>query len=72
VVSLRGWSDVDIMECDLRRLNLAIEAAQKADIDEWRERYRIAGWKVEAPADDPDDDEAFNEQLRSTIALFRK
>lgn len=60
------------MECDLRRLNLAIEAAQKADIDEWRERYRIAGWKVETPTDDPDDDEAFNEQLRSTIALFRK
>jgi len=60
------------MECDLRRLNLAIEAVDKANIEEWRERYRIAGWKVESPSADPDDDEAFNEQLRSTIAMFKK
>lgn len=67
-----SWSDTEIMECDLVRLNFAIDAKQKAEEVQWLERYKIAGWKVEQPLPEPGTNEEFNEQLRSSLALFRK
>ena len=72
VASLRGWSDKVIMECDLRRLCFAIDTAEKVNRDEWRHRYRLAGWKVEDPVYEPETDEEFNEQVRATLRMFSR
>lgn len=60
------------MECDLGRLQIAIEAARKRIEGDWRQRYRIAGYKVDEPAYEPDSDAAFNDQIRGTIALMQQ
>lgn len=60
------------MECDLGRLRMAIDAAREQAESDWRQRYRIGGLKVEEPTAEPANDDEFNAQMRSTIALFRK
>ncbi len=69
---LPGWGDDAIMECDLGRLRIAIEAAREQTEADWRQRYWIAGFKIDEPIPEPEDDEAFNEQLRATMAMFRR
>lgn len=66
------WPDSEIMECDLRRLNFAIDTKQKSDETQWLERYKIAGWKVEMPTEEPETNEEFNDRLRSSIEMFRR
>lgn len=72
VITLRGWSDTDIMECDLRRLRFAIDKVDASIGEEWRIRWRIGGFKIDDPVDDLEDDEAFNAQLRATVGIFKK
>lgn len=69
---LPGWGDDAIMGCDLARLKTATLAARdQADAD-WRQRYRIAGFKIEEPIPEPEDDgDALTAQLRNTLAMFR-
>lgn len=59
------------MECDLGRLRIAIDAARDQTESDWRQRYRLAGFKVPEQVPEPEDDEAFNDQLRETLAMFR-
>ena len=59
------------MGCDLGRLAIAIEAAQKQTEAQWRERYRIAGFEVEEPEPEPLDDGEFNERARSAMAALK-
>ncbi|WAJ27539.1 hypothetical protein [Antarcticirhabdus aurantiaca] len=69
---LPGWSDGDIMGCDLVRLHVALDTARKRIEAESRERYRLAGYKVPEPIDTEElDDDAFNAQIRGTVALMR-
>ena len=59
------------MECDLGRLRTAVDAARDQIEADWRQRYRLAGFKVQEPIPEPEDDEAFNDQLRATLSMFR-
>lgn len=68
---LPGWGDDAIMLCDMARLRIAIEAARVQSEADWRRRYRIGGFKVDEPMPEPEDDEAFNDQMRGTIEMFR-
>lgn len=74
VYALPGWSDQVIVECDLARLHIAIDAANDRQAADWRQRARIAGIDVPEPEDEtePDTDEAFNAQLRRSMAGFRR
>ena len=72
ILSRLGWSDSDIMTCDLRRLCFAIDTARKVNEAEWRHRYRAAGWKVEEPHPEPRTDEDFNDQVRATMRMFAR
>lgn len=69
---LPGWGDEEIMECDLGRLQIAVEASREQVESDWRQRYRIGGFKIDDPIAEPEDDEAFNDQIRSTMAMFRR
>lgn len=69
---LPGWGDTAIMACDLGRLRVALNAAREQTESDWRQRYRLARFEVREPVPEPEDDEAFNDQLRGTLAMFRK
>lgn len=73
MVNLRGWSDADIMECDLLRLDMAVTAMAKETGREWRLRFRIAGHDVKEPGDAEEvDDETFNQNVRDAMAMFKR
>lgn len=69
---LPGWGDEEIMECDLGRLQIAIDAAREQTESDWRQRYRIGGFKLDDQVPEPETDEDFNDQVRATMAMFRK
>lgn len=72
-MTLRGWSDTEIMECDLLRLDMAVTAMAKELGREWRTRYRIAGYDVKEPGHDAEvDDETFNQNVRDAMAMFKR
>lgn len=60
------------MECDLGRLQIALNAAREQIESDWRQWSRIGGFKVDEPTPEPEDDEAFNEQLRATLSMFKR
>lgn len=60
------------MECDLGRLQIALGAAREQIESDWRQWFRIGGFKVDEPVPEPEDDEAFNEQLRATLSLIKR
>lgn len=72
IANLPGWSDEAIMTCDLGRLYLAIEAAGKAKQEDWKLRFRIAGFKLEEPMEEIEDDEEFNDRMREAMATLRR
>lgn len=65
---LPGWGDKEIMACDLRRLRCAINAAREQIEDDWRQRYRIGGFKVpERFSDEEMSNEDLNAQARGMV-----
>lgn len=57
VSSLPGWGDTEIMECDLGRLQMAIDASIDARDEQNRYLAHLAGFEVKKPESSVDDDD---------------
>lgn len=71
-VRLLRWPDSEIMECDLGRLYLAIESASTDRHDDIILRFRIAGFKIEEPMEEIEDDDEFNDRARKAMAMLAR
>ncbi|MDY8108252.1 hypothetical protein U0C82_03695 [Fulvimarina sp. 2208YS6-2-32] len=57
---------------DLARLQFAVEVMSETDAREWRQRYRIGGFKVDEPRHIPETVEEFNDQARETMRAMMR
>ncbi|WP_157928862.1 hypothetical protein [Pararhizobium haloflavum] len=70
---LRGWSDSDIMECDILRLDRAVTVVSDATDSEWRARYKIGGFNIKEPGWDREmGDDEFNSSLGEALVMFSR
>ncbi|KQQ81939.1 hypothetical protein [Aureimonas sp. Leaf324] len=59
------------MACDLLRLRMAVDAAREQIEEDWRQRYRIAGFKVpDRISEEEMSNEDLNAQARNMVSLI--
>lgn len=71
VVLLPGWSDAQIMECDLARLIRAIMAAQRDRRERDRFQARLHGQEIEEEVPEQSDEE-MTASLREALQSLKR